>query len=121
MFGIILRAELNAAPVAEGKQVGFVDLTGAGGSAAGVPAFELDADTDRGAVVHLRLADEMNFTFLDELQAPVLHRGAVRGVVAFNLAGKCVELVIAANTHLDGVGCHGGGGHETTNGQGGRA
>src|SRR6185312_3081075 len=120
--GIVLRTELDAAPVAEGEQVGFVDRThGASGTSRRVPAFELDARADRSAVIQLRLADEMNFTFLDELEALVLNRRAVRRVAAFDRSGERVELVVATNAHLDGVGCHGGGGHQTANCQGGRA
>ena len=44
--GLVARAELEAAPVAEGEQEGFVDLADRAGAVADdrrVPAFELDA------------------------------------------------------------------------------
>ena len=71
--GSVAGAQLDAAPIAEGEQEGFVDLAPmVDVRDAVVPAFQLDGQTDRGAVVQLRLADEMNFTFLNELETLVL-------------------------------------------------
>ena len=52
-----------------------------------VPAFELDGQTDRGAVVQLRLADEMDFTFLNELETLVLVKSR-RGRRTLDVAGQ---------------------------------
>jgi hypothetical protein len=137
--GLVARPEFEAAPVAEGEQERFVDLadrgvgnrTRHGGAAecAGhrlrvarrIPAFQLDGQTDRGAVIQLRLADEVDFAFLNELEALVLNRGSVGGVGALDTASQREELVVAADADLDRVSCHGRSGHQSTGDQGGRS
>ena len=112
--------DLDTTPVAEGEQERFVDLR-IGSRRTRVPSFQLDGQTDRRAVIELRLADEMNFTFLNELEAFVVSDRAVHGVGRVDVAGGTVEGVVAAHTHLDRVGCHGRGGHQPADDQGGRA
>src|SRR6185312_3319702 len=99
---LVARTELEAAPVAKGEQERFVDLADRTGNARGraaecrVPALELDGDADRGTVIQLRLADEMDFTFLDELETLVLNGGSVGSVDALDVACDREELVVAA-------------------------
>src|SRR6185312_14453548 len=101
--------------VAEGEQERFVDRTDrAGRTGVRVPAFELDGQTDRGAVVQLRLANEVDFAFLNELEALVLKGRSVRGVAALDVAGQREELVVAADADLDRVRCHGRSGQQST-------
>src|SRR5258707_15503811 len=72
-------AQLDTTPVAEGEQERLVDLR-IGGRRRGVPSFQLDGQTDRRTVIELRLADEMNFTFLKEREALVVGDRPVPGV-----------------------------------------
>jgi hypothetical protein len=102
------------------EQERFVDLRVSRGRTR-VPAFEFDRQADSRAVVELRLADEVDFTFLNEAETLVLSRRAVVGVGRINAAGDGVEGVVAAHTQLDRIGGHGRGGHKPTDDQGGRA
>jgi len=113
--------ELDAAPVAEGEQERFVDPGARRRTSILVPAFQLDVHADRGAVVQLGLADEVDFTFLLEVETLVLRPRAVGGVGRLDAAGDSVEGVVTAHADLDRIGGHGRGGHQPTDDQGGRA